>query len=205
MFCIRLSRAELMKLGGKLFFEWDLQMYDEGIDEPAKANTSDINEELGQVMRPISYTSIACFNAPRVMVASCFCHQVEYLFSDKTGTLTENIMHFRQCCVSSLRYEQVDDDHLRPVANSNQATPEPLQQRTVRFFSLQSWNVGHISLAQRSPLHCVFSPSWRRFSQCLRCVTRFVSTAWLRSELASIQPTAASTSTKPLLLTRRHS
>ena len=41
--------SELMKLGGKLFFEWDLQMYDASIDEPAKANTSDINEELGQV------------------------------------------------------------------------------------------------------------------------------------------------------------
>ena len=38
-----------MKVGGKIFFEWDIEMYDPKTDEPAKANTSDINEELGQV------------------------------------------------------------------------------------------------------------------------------------------------------------
>ena len=70
-----------MKFGGKFFFEWDLEMYDAGIDEPAKANTSDINEELGQV---------------------------EFLFTDKTGTLTENVMKFRQCSVSGLKYEEQD-------------------------------------------------------------------------------------------------
>ena len=41
--------TEVMKFGGKLFFEWDADMYDPLTDEPAKANTSDINEELGQV------------------------------------------------------------------------------------------------------------------------------------------------------------
>jgi len=28
---------------------WDVEMYDPETDEPAKANTSDLNEELGQV------------------------------------------------------------------------------------------------------------------------------------------------------------
>lgn len=44
-----LTFVELMKFGGKLFFEWDSEMYDPITNEPAKANTSDINEELGQV------------------------------------------------------------------------------------------------------------------------------------------------------------
>ena len=32
-----------------MFFEWDLEMYDAQLNEHAKANTSDLNEELGQV------------------------------------------------------------------------------------------------------------------------------------------------------------
>ena len=49
--CLLFQYTELMKFGGKLFFEWDGEMYDPITDEPAKANTSDINEELGQVLR----------------------------------------------------------------------------------------------------------------------------------------------------------
>lgn len=53
-------------------------MYDEKTNQLAKANTSDINEELGQI---------------------------EYLFSDKTGTLTENEMIFKQFSIDDKIYE----------------------------------------------------------------------------------------------------
>ncbi len=43
----------------------------------AKARTSDINEDLGQI---------------------------EYIFSDKTGTLTCNIMEFRKCFIQGVSY-----------------------------------------------------------------------------------------------------
>lgn len=40
---------ELQKFFGSLFLVWDLQLYDEATDQPAKCNSSDLNEELGLV------------------------------------------------------------------------------------------------------------------------------------------------------------
>ncbi|VDK36493.1 unnamed protein product [Taenia asiatica] len=78
---------EFQKFFGSMFFGWDIQMYDEEIEEPALVNTSDILEELGQV---------------------------EYLFSDKTGTLTENCMVFQRFSVSSGTY-YARDNRLFPL------------------------------------------------------------------------------------------
>ena len=52
-------------------------MYDETTDTPAVARTSNLVEELGQI---------------------------EYLFSDKTGTLTCNQMELKQICVGGKIY-----------------------------------------------------------------------------------------------------
>lgn len=42
--------SEVQKFVGSMFIGWDLEMYDAENDQPAKANTSDLNEELGQVI-----------------------------------------------------------------------------------------------------------------------------------------------------------
>lgn len=55
-------------------------MYDPKTDTPALARNSNLNEELGQV---------------------------KYVFSDKTGTLTENIMTFKKCSVEGNVYRCV--------------------------------------------------------------------------------------------------
>uniref|UniRef100_A0A4W6CQ87 Phospholipid-transporting ATPase n=1 Tax=Lates calcarifer TaxID=8187 RepID=A0A4W6CQ87_LATCA len=69
--------VEMQKFLGSYFITWDEEMFDEELGEGAQVNTSDLNEELGQV---------------------------EYVFTDKTGTLTENNMEFIECCVDGNVY-----------------------------------------------------------------------------------------------------
>ncbi|XP_032149470.1 phospholipid-transporting ATPase IC [Sapajus apella] len=72
--------VEVIRLGQSHFINWDLQMYYAEKDTPAKARTTTLNEQLGQI---------------------------HYIFSDKTGTLTQNIMTFKKCCING----QIYGDH----------------------------------------------------------------------------------------------
>ncbi|CAN6275550.1 unnamed protein product [Urochloa humidicola] len=70
------------------FIDWDEQMFDWETNTPANSANTAISEDLGQV---------------------------EYILSDKTGTLTENKMIFKRCCISNTMYGDDNGDALKDV------------------------------------------------------------------------------------------
>ncbi|XP_034826885.1 phospholipid-transporting ATPase IF-like isoform X4 [Maniola hyperantus] len=95
---------ELYKFIGAFFIGWDEDLRCEETGRPAMANTSDLNEELGQV---------------------------EVLFSDKTGTLTMNLMVFKACSIRGQIYEE-RDSKLYDLERFDE--PVDIFQTDIRFF-----------------------------------------------------------------------
>lgn len=94
--------VEMQKFLGSYFIMWDEEMFDEELGEGAQVNTSDLNEELGQVRGACARNSTSLWTRPHPPLPPTF--QVEYVFTDKTGTLTENNMEFIECCVDGNVY-----------------------------------------------------------------------------------------------------
>ncbi|KAM0746086.1 phospholipid-translocating P-type ATPase [Meredithblackwellia eburnea MCA 4105] len=69
--------VELVKTLQALFIFQDIDMYYEPLDHPCVPKTWNISDDLGQI---------------------------EYVFSDKTGTLTQNVMEFQKCAVDGMAY-----------------------------------------------------------------------------------------------------
>nr|XP_012547218.1 probable phospholipid-transporting ATPase IA isoform X8 [Bombyx mori] len=71
--------AEIVRFFQAKFISMDSEMYDPASDTAAMARTSNLNEELGMV---------------------------RYVFSDKTGTLTQNVMVFHKCTIAEVIYSR---------------------------------------------------------------------------------------------------
>jgi phospholipid-translocating ATPase len=69
--------VEICKLVQAAWIHWDLQMYYPERDQRAVPRSWNIADDLGQI---------------------------EYIFSDKTGTLTRNVMEFRKCSIGGKAY-----------------------------------------------------------------------------------------------------
>ncbi|KAL8692163.1 MAG: hypothetical protein Q9218_002759 [Villophora microphyllina] len=68
---------ELIRLAQAFFIYSDTFMYYERIDYPCTPKSWNISDDLGQI---------------------------EYIFSDKTGTLTQNVMEFKKCTINGVPY-----------------------------------------------------------------------------------------------------
>ncbi|XP_052793334.1 probable phospholipid-transporting ATPase IA isoform X2 [Mya arenaria] len=116
---------EMVKFIQAIFINWDMDMYCEETDTPAMARTSNLNEELGQI---------------------------KYIFSDKTGTLTRNMMSFRKCSVAGIMYGnneesegQFNDDSLIMNLKQQHTTATEIRE----FLTLLA--VCHTVVPERNP------------------------------------------------------
>ncbi|XP_011297606.1 probable phospholipid-transporting ATPase IA isoform X1 [Fopius arisanus] len=100
---------EVVRFIQATFINMDIEMYHAETDTPAMARTSNLNEELGMV---------------------------NYVFTDKTGTLTRNVMEFKRCSVAGRIYDlpnpgeprgsgEPDSDLIRDIVDGRGDTSHP--------------------------------------------------------------------------------
>ena len=103
-----LVTVEIVKFWQALFIGWDIDIYDTERDMPTRVQSSNLNEELGQI---------------------------SHIFSDKTGTLTSNIMQFRRFSAGHYSYGSAtlgEDDAAE--RKPTKRTKDPSKIPNVEFF-----------------------------------------------------------------------
>ena len=101
---------EMIKLGQASLIAKDLHIYDPETGFSVCRN-SDLIEEMGQV---------------------------EFIFSDKTGTLTCNIMEFKQCSINGKIYQSLEEAKQVFTLNDTQQKSDKDQKACHEFFKLMA-------------------------------------------------------------------
>ncbi|KAF5371423.1 hypothetical protein D9757_010009 [Collybiopsis confluens] len=97
---------EIVKTIQAYFISQDIDMYYQPYDTPCVPKTWNISDDLGQI---------------------------EYIFSDKTGTLTQNIMEFQKCSIHGVVYGEGVTEAQRGAAtrdgNADMLSPDDLSEK----------------------------------------------------------------------------
>ncbi|KAF9911547.1 hypothetical protein BX616_010561 [Lobosporangium transversale] len=91
---------EIVKTAQAYFIHKDIEMYDERVNQACIPKTWSISDDLGQI---------------------------EYIFSDKTGTLTQNVMEFQKCTINGLDYGIGETDATRGQKMTGDGEYEPME------------------------------------------------------------------------------
>nr|XP_009683885.1 PREDICTED: probable phospholipid-transporting ATPase VB isoform X1 [Struthio camelus australis] len=103
---------ELVKLGQVFLIHNDIDLYDEEADLPIQCRALNITEDLGQI---------------------------QYIFSDKTGTLTENKMVFRRCTVDGNEFSH--QENARRLETHKELDLDDEDFAKLQHFTLPSMNI----------------------------------------------------------------
>ena len=118
---------EIVKTAQAYFIYSDLDMYHAELDYPCTPKSWNISDDLGQI---------------------------EYIFSDKTGTLTQNVMEFKKCTINGVAYGEayteamaglakrqgqdstaIRDQELRRIADDRSAMVRLLREQDNRYLA----------------------------------------------------------------------